>query len=258
MSPKLTKQLADKKHRTATGLFLVEGEKSIHELLGSDYVVETIFGTDAFLNTLTPLLRIYEEKAGVRPLKIIPTAESELLKMGTLVTNNAGIAVAVQKPPIEEDMLFRAAQDGFLLALDDVRDPGNLGTIVRTADWFGITHIIASPTTTDCYNPKTVAATMGSFTRIRVNYCELSPLLQKMHNMGIPILGASMTGASTHEAQLPKKGVLVMGSESHGLSSALIPYVTTQITIPKYGGAESLNVSVATGILLDTLRRAQS
>lgn len=258
MSPKLVKKLADKKYRTETGLFLVEGEKSIHELLSSNYVVETIFGTDTFLHGLDFLLKSYEKRTGFQPVEIIPTKEEELVKMGTLVSNNAGIAVAVQKPPADMDTIERTTKTGFLLALNDVRDPGNLGTIIRTADWFGVTHIVASPTTTDVYNPKTISATMGSFTRVIVSYHELGPLFAHMKELGIPVVGATLQGSNVHFGHLPDHGILLMGSESHGISSELSAHVTQVVTIPKYGEAESLNVSVATGILLDALKRGSS
>ena len=168
MSPKLIKKLADKKYRNETGLFLVEGAKNIRELLASDFVIESIYGTDEFLDDATAYVHAYEKKAG-RMLDIVGVNESELEKLGTLETNNAGIAVVQQKMPPTEDALVQGTKTNFVLVLDDVRDPGNLGTIMRIADWYGVRHIVASPSTTDCYNPKVISASMGSFTRVSVS-----------------------------------------------------------------------------------------
>jgi len=255
MTPKLVKKLADKKYRRETGLFLVEGEKNITELLASDFVVHSIYGTPDFLEQLRDALLTYQKSRSVS-VKLISVKEDELVKMGTRETNNAGIAVAEMKkisPSIKE--LAISAKKEFILVLDDVRDPGNLGTIIRLADWFGITHVVASETTTDIYNPKTIAATMGSFTRVTVTYVDLQEFLPLLDREEIPVMGAYLDGVNIHEAKLPKYGALLMGSESHGVSNDLAHFVTMKVTIPRWGWAESLNVSVATGILLDALRR---
>ncbi len=250
MNKKDVRKLADKKHRNESGLFLVEGEKNIAELLESDFVVRVIYGTPEFLETLSPLLRSRVK------IELVSTPEDQLVKIGTLQTNNAGIAVVEQKKnSVDLEELAQAAQKSFVLALDDVRDPGNLGTIIRLADWYGVTHVIASETTTDFYNPKTIAASMGSFTRVSVTYCALEDFLSKLSQNHIPVMGAYLDGKNIHGGGLPKNGILIMGSESHGISDSLTSFVTTKITIPKWGKAESLNVSVATGILLDALRR---
>jgi TrmH family RNA methyltransferase len=254
MSPKLIKKLADKKYRTETGLFLVEGAKNIHELLSSDFVIESICGTEAFLDDTTSLLHAHEKRGG-HMVDVVVTNEADLARMGTLESNNAGIAVVVQKVHAREDSLLQSAKDGFVLVLDDVRDPGNLGTIMRIADWYGVRHIVASPSTTDCYNPKVISASMGSFTRVSVIYLPLDSFVGDMSRAGIPIMGAVFDGKNIHDGGLPRHGALVMGSESHGISPDLLPHLTEKLTIPKYGGAESLNVSIATGILLDALRR---
>lgn len=253
MSPKLIKKLADKKYRMESGLFLVEGDKSIRELLASDLIVEEIHGTNAFLDLLGNDLRRYEKVTG-NSVSLTGMFEEDLAKIGTLQSNNAGIAVVRQKNEPTEAETLEESKNGFVLALDDVRDPGNFGTIIRIADWFGVTTIIASPTTTDFYNPKTIAASMGSFTRVHVAYLDLAMYLKNAKALGSPIMGAVLDGADIHTAELPQHGVLLMGSESHGVNEELFPLITHKLTIPKYGGAESLNVSVATGILLDALK----
>ena len=255
MSPKNIKKLADKKYRVETGLFLVEGEKSICELLASDFVVEEIYGTSTFFDKITSLVRMHEKQGGGHSIKLVHANEEDLVKMGTLQTNNSGIAIVRQGKKVDHDLLARVSMDGILLALDDVRDPGNLGTIMRIADWFGVEQIVASETTTDTYNPKTISASMGSFLRTKVTHLDLGSFLKHTCAKGTPVMGAFLDGKNIHDGGLPKRGILLMGSESHGLSETLLPYITQRITIPKYGSAESLNVSVATGILLDALRR---
>ncbi len=246
MTPKSIKKLADKKYRIETGLFLVEGEKSIQELLSSDFVVESIYGTKDFIAAL---------KAEDSSVVATVVSEDALVKMGTLQTNNAGIAAVRQKEAVGQSAILTEAKNNFILALSEVRDPGNLGTIIRIADWFGVKHVVASEGTTDFYNPKTIGASMGSFARVSVSYIALPAFLKDAQDVGIPIMGAVLDGKSVHEGELPKNGVLLMGSESHGIDSELLQYISHKVTIPKFGSAESLNVSIATGILLDALRR---
>lgn len=255
MSPKLIKKLADKKYRIETGLFIVEGEKSIKELLGSDLVIEEIHGTNMFLDLLGEDIRKYEKKHS-NSISLTGMHEEDLVKIGTLQTNNAGIAVTRQRSEEPTEASITDARSNLVLALSDVRDPGNFGTIIRIADWFGVRHIVASENTTDFYNPKTIAASMGSFTRVGVTYSPLDSFLKDAKKAGIPIMGADLDGKSVHEGGLPKNGILLMGSESHGIDAELISLISQKVTIPKFGNAESLNVSVATGIILDALRNS--
>ncbi len=255
MSPKKIKRLADKKFRTETGLFLVEGEKNIHELLTSDYLVEEILGTEDFIDSITPAVNAYEARMAPQQVFMRDARPEMLADIGTLVTNDAGIAIVRQKSPASPESLLTHAESNLVLFLDDIRDPGNLGTIIRIADWYGVTHVAASPTTTDVYSPKVIAASMGSFTRVAVLYTPLIELLTEAQTRSIPIIAADMDGKNTHKGGLPKTGILLMGSESHGVSESGRTFATERVTIPRFGGAESLNVSVATGILLDTLRR---
>lgn len=237
------------------GLFLVEGEKNIEELLGSHLFVEEIHGTDRFLGDINVLVRTYEKRTQ-NSIKLVATTEEELVKMGSLMSNNAGIAVVQFIPQLDATHVREAARHEIVLALDDVRDPGNLGTIMRIADWFGVKHIVASRTTTDVYNPKTIAASMGSFTRVSLTYLDLFSFFSEVGD--VPVFGADIEGTNINEAKLPTHGILLMGSESHGLSSDIVPLLTLKLTIPRYGGAESLNVAVATGILLAALRSRSS
>jgi len=254
MSPKKIKELTEKKHRVETGLFLVEGEKNIVELLHSDFEIVALLGTKQFIGAIMPHIREYEQNPEHPEFTLEETTEAVLVRSGTLVSNNAGIAVARQKDAASIESLLEAAQKSIVVLLDDVRDPGNLGTIIRTADWYGVTYIAASPTTTDFYSSKVIGATMGSFTRASITYVELEDLLLQAKKLHIPVIVAHMEGENIHTTELPNKGFLLMGSESHGVSSLSQSFATNMVTIPRFGKAESLNVSVATGILLDAMR----
>lgn len=251
---KFTKKLVNKKNRLETGMFLVEGKKNILELLSSDFKIETIYGTTFFINELAVLLSKSNTENIHETRRLITVTESELEHMGTLKSNNAGIAIVFQKIKLQEDTFLEAAKSEIVLVLDDVRDPGNFGTIIRTADWFGVTHIVTSETTTDFYNPKTIAASMGSFTRVSVTSLPLPEFLKSAHLLKIPITGAVLNGKNLYESKLPTHGVLLMGSESHGIHETLLPFITESLAIPRHGNAESLNVGVATGILLASIR----
>jgi TrmH family RNA methyltransferase len=195
MSIKTLRKLSDKKFRAESGLFLVEGDKNIRELLNSDFVIESIYGTVPFLDSIESPIQTYEKHhSQQQKIELIDLNEQEIERTGTLVTNNAGIAVVAQRSPVAESVLRKASQQEIILALDDVRDPGNLGTIIRIADWFGIRYIAASQTTTDLYSPKTIAASMGSFTRVLVSYLELGNFLSHLQKTRTPILGAVLDG----------------------------------------------------------------
>jgi TrmH family RNA methyltransferase len=254
MHQKDVAKLSQRSHRKETGLFLVEGEKNTLELLESDFVIETLFATKQFLETHARLLALYEKAQNRRVPTEIAT-ETQLVKMGTFLSNNATVAVVHQKSYCSDREVLEVAQNAFVLALDDIRDPGNLGTIIRTADWYGVTHIVASPTTVDFYNSKVITATMGSYTRMRYTVTELLPLFLQAKDAHIPIVTADMTGESLHTSTLPKNGFLIMGSESHGVHAALAECATQVLTILKYGSGESLNVSIATAVILDALKR---
>lgn len=254
LSIKNCKRLTEKKYRTELGLFIVEGEKNIRELLTSHFTVEGIIGTSSFLDAIIDPIEAYETAHHAR-IDLKEMKEEDLVRAGTFVTNTAGIAVVKQNEAPTMDTVLTEAKEHIVLMLDDIRDPGNLGTIIRIADWYGVQYIVASPTTTDFYNPKVIAATMGSFTRIRILYSPLEAILKEA---AVPIIATTMHGESTHNAKLKQNGFLIMGSESHGLHPTLLIYATQLVTIPRFGKAESLNVSVATGILLDTIRRNAS
>ena len=254
MSQKLLKKLRDTKYRKESGLFLVEGKKNILELLSSNFEVASIYTTLESLESFDTEADTYtlREKC-VRP-DVILLSQDRLEESGTFKTNNAGIAIAKQKQSISREILLEEALRGYVLILDDVRDPGNLGTIMRTADWFGISHIVTSETSTDCYNPKTIAASMGSFTRITVTALPLIELLQNAKNLNVPTMGSFLDGRNIFETKSPEHGFIIMGSESHGIGEPLISFIDDRVTIPRYGHAESLNVAIATAVILGALR----
>lgn len=237
---KLLRALGQKKQRKAHGLFLVQGEKNVLELAKSALAVQQIFATEEFLAQHGKELASFE---------CIEASLDDLTKASTLVSNNAAIAV-VEIPRVEIPLA-----QGLMIALDGVSDPGNLGTIIRVADWYGIKHIVASSDCADPYNPKTISATMGSFGRVQVSLVDLPSYLEQAN---VPVYGAFLEGESVHKTAFSAQGILLMGSESHGVREQASKFVTDKITIPAFGGAESLNVAMATGIILDNMRRQHS
>jgi RNA methyltransferase, TrmH family len=255
MSLKTDAKLALKKHRTETGLFIVEGRKGILELLSSDFKVVRVYATITESELIDSACATYQERTG-NPSPIVTIVnEKTLTSLGTLETSSAGLAVARMRTSIDEASILAVAQSAYVLVLDDIQDPGNLGTIIRTADWFGITHIVTSPTTVDVYNPKVIRASMGSFTRTCMTELPLESLLLTAKEKNIPSYGAFLSGTSVHETRFEGNGFIVMGSESHGIQEELRKQLTHEITIPKHGHAESLNVAIATGVILATLRK---
>jgi TrmH family RNA methyltransferase len=225
---------------------LVEGAKSVVELLASDFEIEMLVATDAFYKENT-------QKFDKQPFRVEIATPDELSRVGTLQTNDAALAVVKTKP---NDFLYAEKQE-YVLVLDDIRDPGNLGTIIRIADWYGITKIICSLTTTDWYNPKVIAASKGSFTRVRGYYVELDMYLEKVRTteQGTRIYGTFLEGKNIHQTTFAEAGYIVMGNESNGISPSVETFITQKITIPRFGGAESLNVGIAAAVVLDNWRR---
>ena len=239
---RLVQSLQDKKTRTKTNLFLVEGETSVIEALEASYVPHSLFMSHEFLGR-------YPEIKTEFPHSVHMVDEGELVSLGTLAMNKSVIGVFEQKkvsaPRIGNEII---------IALAGVNDPGNLGTIIRVADWFGIKTIIASHDTVDSYNPKTISATKGSFARVDVHYMDLEDFFAD--HKDLPVFAADMRGENIHETKFPFPGILLLGSESHGIPDELAEYLTKRITIPRIGGAESLNVGVAGAIILDNWLRS--
>ncbi|WP_417867088.1 TrmH family RNA methyltransferase [Xanthomarina gelatinilytica] len=228
--------LNQKKYRLQQGLFVAEGVKTINELLASQFSLQQLYTTNSF-------------KIDANLETVV--SENELKKISFLKTPNTALAIF----KIPEPKAINTNQ--LLVALDNVRDPGNLGTIIRLCDWFGITDLVCNIETVDCYNPKVVQATMGSITRVNVSYLNLTDFLKTTH---MPIFGAFMEGDNIYKSQLPNKGILVLGNEANGISREIEQVITTKISIPRFGqlqSTESLNVATAAAILLSEFRRSE-
>lgn len=233
-----------KKYRQESGTFLVEGAKSVAELLDSDFKIETIATTPLFYEANT-------KKLDNRAFKIEFATADELSKVGSLQTNDSCLAIVKAK----ENIFLSANLNEYVLILDDIRDPGNLGTIIRVADWYGISKIICSESTTDWYNPKVISATKGSFTRVSGFYTDLKQYLSNVADRAI--YGTFMNGQSVHEVTFGQSGYVVMGNESNGISADIETFINHKITIPRFGKAESLNVGIAAAVVLDNLKRTK-
>jgi len=241
---KFINSLKIKKFRQQHKAFIVEGEKSVNELLASKLITRQLFATTQWI-----------EKNGSRltakNVECQEITENELQKVSDLTTPNQVIAIA-EIPDANGALPYDSTK--MLLALDGIRDPGNLGTIIRTADWFGIETIVCSTGSADVYNPKVVQATMGSFARTNVVYTDLREFLAHL-NAGIPVFGALLKGQLLTEKHFTQPGIILIGSESHGISDELIPFINEPIYIPRYADdtkssyAESLNASIANGII---------
>ena len=231
---KFVKSLKLKKNRVKENKFIVEGLKNVQELLKSKYDVLELYCTETHAN----LFNNYGCKL------IFP---KELANMGTFNTNNACLAVA-QCLKVESDQFLNERQT---IILDGIGDPGNLGTIIRAVDWFGFNHLICSENCADFYNPKTLAASMGSFTRVGAVYVDLNDYLNHFEG---DLYGLDLEGKPLDTFKNPNKCGFILGNESHGISPAIQPLLKERLTIKKYGSAESLNVAMTANILLYQLR----
>ena len=231
---KLITRLKQKKYRIADGYFVAEGIKVIKELLESSLELHSIFTIESF--------KSHTENETL-------VTETELKKISFLTTPNK--ALAVFKIPTQKNVDYT----GLIVVLDSVRDPGNLGTIIRLCDWFGVKELVCSKETVDCYNPKVIQATMGSITRVNISYLDLNTFLAEAET---PVFGAFMDGKNVYKSELPKTGIIIMGNEANGISEVIEQQVTNRIAIPRFGdlqATESLNVATATAILLSEFRR---
>ena len=239
---KYVKSLQVKKYRSQHQAFVVEGAKSVLELLQSDFEIQHLFVTQSFKDEYAAIL--------AKGFKYDVVTEKDLVTAGTFASNNAALAVAGMRRLPQ----LTLKQKEFIIALDDIRDPGNLGTIIRIADWYGIEHVVCSETCADFYNPKVIAATMGSFTRVKVHYLDLPEWLS-LHTSKYKIYGASLAGENLHRMQLKPEGIVVLGNEANGIRPEVAKQVNQLIKIPAFGKAESLNVATATAIIIDNFKR---
>lgn len=233
---KLISSLHQKKFRQSLNLFIAEGQKVIQELLDANFVLEHLYQTESLFSNI-----IGDKKTLIE--------FNDLKKISALtVPNNC---LAVFQTPNPKPIIER----GLLIALDDIRDPGNFGTILRLCDWFGIEQVLCSKATVDLYNPKVIQATMGSVARVNINYLNLKPFLE---NTKLPVFGTFMEGENIYKTDLPNDGIIVLGNEANGISSEIETMINRRLTIPRFGNlqkTESLNVATATAIVLSEFRR---
>ncbi|MGG5576883.1 TrmH family RNA methyltransferase [Myroides sp. C15-4] len=233
---KRIKSLHQKKYRKEYQLFIAEGVKVIEELLQSSFVLEHLYVTQ-------------DMGFEVPENQITEVSQEDLKKMSALTTTPNCLAVFHCLASKTVDF------SDWVVALDDIRDPGNLGTIIRLCDWFGIRHLVCSSETVDVYNPKVIQATMGSVSRVNIVYTDLAALLS---TTAVPVYGTFLGGENIYEMNAVQPGVIVMGNEANGISAVLEQMVTRRITIPRFGDlqqTESLNVAMATSIVLSEFRR---
>jgi RNA methyltransferase, TrmH family len=231
---KYIQSLCQKKQRITDGLFIVEGPKLVAEVLESDFSIKNGYATAEWLDKNKTIVGFEE------------ITDIELGKMSGLQTPNQVLVICHQKNLKKIPNL----NNQLSLVVDGIQDPGNLGTIIRIADWFGIKQIIASEDTVDCYSPKVIQSTMGSFIRVS---CYYTDIVEFLSNNKIPVYGALLNGTPILKLKKPTEGLLIIGNESKGIREPILPFIQHSVTIPRIGGAESLNAAVATGIILSHL-----
>ncbi|OWY19144.1 RNA methyltransferase [Sphingobacteriales bacterium UPWRP_1] len=236
---KFIQSLKIKKYRQQYRAFIAEGEKIVPEMLQSSVPVLGLYALPDWIQQHTALLKRHNCLHIVQEI-----TDGELNKISSLETPNCVLAIGSIAPQLPDDTVL---QQQLCLVLDDIKDPGNLGTIIRTADWFGIPYVFCSPECVDVFNPKVVQSAMGSLFRVKVFYQPLPSLLQNYRHG--PVFGALLNGLNAYTTPIQAPALLVVGSESHGISGEVLPHIQQAITIPRRGGAESLNAAVATGIL---------
>jgi TrmH family RNA methyltransferase len=233
---KLIKQLNQKKYRNQNNLFFAEGVKTVNEFIKAGFTIRSMFATDQ-----------YQNSRSTDQIHLI--SSSELTRISNLKTPNQVLCVF----EIPEERTVK--RNGFTLVLDDINDPGNLGTIIRLCDWFGVDQLVCSKNTVDCYNPKTVQASMGSLARTDIVYTDLEEFLKNDERI---IYGSFMQGENIYNSRLPENAVLIMGNEANGISKNIEKLIRKKITIPQFGKiqeTESLNVAMAAAVLLSEFKR---
>lgn len=222
---KQIRSLREKKFREELGLFTVEGEKMVAEALDSDFEVVKVYRSEEF-------------------------GEETMKRISSMSSPSPVVAVVRKPAPADHN------PGGLCLALDSVRDPGNMGTILRIADWFGADCIFASPDSVEVYNPKAVQASMGAIFRKKLIYCDIAEKCREFRSAGLRVFGTFLDGSDIYASDLPREGLIVMGNEANGISRAVAEECDGRLTIPSFGGgSESLNVSVATAITISEFRR---
>lgn len=248
---KLIKSLDQKKARKDNGCFLVEGEKMVKELLQSRFSVIEVFALQSYIDELPTSLKVGNEISAV--------TEKDLERITHLKTPNRVVALA-ELPKANQGLAI--AGNGLSIALENIQDPGNLGTIIRTAAWFGIKDVFCTEDTVDVYNPKVIQSTMGAIFKVNVHYCDLFNLAKSAKGNGTKLYGTRLDGENMYKSALPNNAMIFMGNESKGMTLALSAMMDKNIKIPSYAppstDMESLNVSIATAIVCAEFRRQQN
>lgn len=240
------RSLRDKKRREELGLFVIEGEKVVAELLAADFPFLEIYATDGWPDREAST----NAKSVTGAAKVIEISAEEMARASHFPTPSAVLAVG----RITRESLPSGALDrGLTLALDGVQDPGNVGTLLRVADWFALARVLVSPDCADLFHQKVINASMGSFARVQVHTCDLPAALK---GASVPVLGADLSGENIHQVAAVRDAIVVIGSEGRGLSPLVKNLVTRFVTIPRLGAAESLNAGIAAAIICDNLRRS--
>jgi TrmH family RNA methyltransferase len=236
------RSLREKKNREALGLFVIEGEKVVAELIAAGFPFEQIYATDAW--------------PGAKAISVSRITPDEMARASHFPTPSNVLAVGrISRAPIDPALLAR----GLTLALDGVQDAGNVGTLLRIADWFACDRVMMSPDCADVFHQKVINASMGSFARMKVHTADLARTLGEVASRfpAVSILGCDLTGDDVHTLPPTRDAIIVIGSEGRGLSAAVVAHVTRRITIPRFGHAESLNAAIAAAIVCDNLRRSR-
>ncbi len=241
--------LQKKKNRDDEKLFVIEGDKIVREFLNANVRLKILAAKPEFINSLpAEKLKLADETEIV--------SYEQLKQMSSLKTPHNALAVIGKQDPV---IVFDQVFTGLSVALDGIQDPGNLGTIIRAAAWFGIPAIVCSKESVDLYNPKVIQASMGAILHVKVYYTELPEFLTKATEKKIPVFGTMLEGDSIYRHRLGEKGIILLGNESKGISGDLIPYISDRIFIPGMGsskpGIESLNVGMAASIVLSEFSR---
>jgi len=223
------------------GKFLVEGDKLVRELLTSNFKIDAIYAVNS-----------KQYSRNNKPVELIDVSEAELKKISTHENPNQAVAVAEIPNSQFQASNFKLGVE-LVICCDSLNDPGNAGTVIRTADWFGIEKVFFSQNSVDIYNPKTVSATMGSLFRVKCFYMDLKELFEA--NNHLSVYGTFMKGDNIYKTELSKSGFIVVGNEANGISNELLPSITQKISIPSFGKGESLNAAVAAAIVMSEFRR---
>ncbi len=234
------RSLREKKHREELGLFVVEGEKVIGELLSAGYPLAELYATEAWA----------EPRSLPVALRFARITDDEMARVSHFPAPASVLAIGrITEPPLASGAL----NHGFTLALDAVQDAGNVGTLLRIADWFGFDRVLLSRDSADLFHQKVINASMGSFARVATHRVDLARVLA---DVTVPVLGCDLEGTNVYTLPTLSHGIVVIGSEGRGLSAGVAARLTQRVTIPRFGRAESLNAAVAAGIVCAQLRRA--